>query len=136
MMADKVLNQEGDVLESLSEGNQTNAYHINPEIEVTSHLSLVSKIFKGNVGCGNDTHINVDGSTSSEALNPSVFQDPQELGLHRERDALNFIEEKSARVSQFDFPRSCLVCSGKGSLLTTEQLAFEKGLGKACTVNR
>src|SRR5262249_14165918 len=78
------------------------------------------------------------GASASETFELPFLQDPQQLGLQRQRDVANLIQKEGSVVGEFkaaDFLRDG---SGKRTLLMTEEFALQqvKGNGRAIQLHK
>ncbi len=62
------------------------------------------------------------------ALHLLILQDAQELGLRRQRQFADFVQEQRAAAGKFEEAGAILRGSGERSLDVAEQLAFEQRL--------
>ncbi len=85
-----------------------------------------------------DISLYIDGYffRGAEGCEFPVLQHGEDLGLHRQGQVPDFIQEDRAAVGYLDMP--CFIFKGirKGALFVAEEFAFKKAFGQGCQVNR
>src|SRR5262245_1362060 len=94
----KVLNQQGNIVTTLAQGQQMNRNHIDPVIEIKSHPALGNEVFQRHITGSDHSHVDLRDFVSSKSLNFPILEREQQLGLHWEGHTLNFIEEKRSPI--------------------------------------
>jgi hypothetical protein len=89
------------------------------------------------MGGGNDPHVHGRQPTiGTESLNLTRLEKSQEEGLHPQAHLTHFIHEDAAAMSSLEPPALVAVSVGEAAPEMTEELRFQKGVGKASTVDR
>ena len=84
---------------------------------------------------GDDAHIDVQRRRPADALELFFFERAQNLGLHRERQIADFVEEQRAPVRELELAGLSLRRAGERAFLVAEQLRFEQRLGNRRAVD-
>jgi DNA-binding NtrC family response regulator len=93
---------------------------------VTHFVKLFSRRMGTPIGCRDQPDIHLVRATAPQAPEFLLLQHSQQLGLQRRRDVAYFVQEQRPFVSHFEAPHLLRDGSGKGTLLVTEQFAFQK----------
>ena len=72
---------------------------------------------------------------SADAHEPSVLEEAQQLGLHRDGHLADLVEEQRAALCGLDLPSHALRRAREGSALVAKELALEEGVGDRGTVD-
>ena len=79
---------------------------------------------------------NISGSfPATEGRIPVFSQNPQELGLRRQRDVFDVVEEQGPTLSPFYPAGNPRLGAGEGTRAKSEDLTFEKGAGNGTDVH-
>ena len=68
------------------------------------------------------SYVCTDRVAAANALQLAVFDDPQDLLLHPQRDRRQFVEDQRAAVRSLEVSGVCLDCAGERTGLMAEQL--------------
>ena len=72
-----------------------------------------------------------DAPVAAEPLDRALLEHAQQLRLHRQRDALDLVEEERAAVRELDLADALVDRAGEGAALVAEELALEQRLRDA-----
>ena len=87
------------------QGQDVDVDDVQPVKEVASEAALGHQLFEVLIGGGNRAKIYSDQGVAPKPLELLLFQDPQELGLHFQRQVPDFIQEYGAlRWASSNFP--------------------------------
>jgi hypothetical protein len=64
-----------------------------------------------------------------------IFEEAEQLALYGERHVADFVEKQRAAVRRFELAPRQFGGTGEGTLLVSEELAFEQRLGHRRTVD-
>jgi hypothetical protein len=74
-------------------------------------------------------------AVGAQALHHTLLQHAQQLDLHRQRHALDLVEEQRAAVRRFELAGACLLRPGEGARLVAEEFVLHQRVGQAATVD-
>ena len=72
---------------------------------------------------------------SAQALESTILEHAQELGLRDERQVADFVEEERATVGQLDASRLAIVRAGERAFLVAEDFRFEQRVRQRSAVD-
>ena len=78
------------------------------------------------VGGGDDAHVDRAGLRAAHALELAVLQDAQQLGLQRDGQLADLVQEQRPPVGQLEAAELARQGAGEGALLVAEQLALDQ----------
>ncbi len=120
----KITSQQGDVVRPLPQGGGVDREDAQAVVEIASKLPLDHRLFQIPVGGGQDTHVHLEGGVVTDALQIPVLQHPQQLGLQRQGELADLVQEQGALVGQLELARPVVNGAGEGPLHVAEQLAL------------
>src|SRR5690348_5477678 len=97
-----------------------------PEEEVLAKALGRDLRTQSTVRGGDEPHVDLDRSRSTHPFEALLFERTQDLGLQRDREVADFVEEERATVGHLELARLACGSAGKRPLLVTEQLGFEQ----------
>ena len=130
------LRQRDDVARPLSQGRDSERYHVKTVVEVFSEFCFLYLVFDPDIGGRNDPDVNRDGIFAAQPVHFAFLEDPQQLCLKMKRNFGNFIEQKRPGMRQFEFTFPVPDRPGKGAFFVSEKFALQKSFGKGGTVER
>jgi len=74
MVAQKIVDQERDILAPVAQRNQVNRDHVDPVVKITAHLSLGDEILQRDIAGGDHPHIDMNLQVAAEPLDLLIFQ--------------------------------------------------------------
>ena len=88
--------------------------------------------FLGQVAVGGCDQAYVDAvlAIGADPLQLPALQHAEQLGLHRQRQLADLVEEQAAAVGQFELAAPFVDRAGEGAAHMAEQFAFHQGLGQ------
>lgn len=92
-------------------------------IEVGAEVAAAHLFGEVAVGRRDQAHIHLVVTVRAQALQLPALQDPQQLGLYRQRQFANLIQEQCAAIGQFELAPALAVGAGKGATHVAEQFA-------------
>ncbi len=99
-----------------------------PVIEVGAEMPVAHTVAQVSVGRRDDAHIHLPRLVRAQALDLAVLQGAQQLGLHRQRQFADLVEQQRAAVGGIEPPRAVGGGAGEGALDVPEQLALGQRL--------
>ena len=98
---------------------------IQPVEQVLSETALFNTLFEVLVRGGNDTHIDLDGRVTADAVKLAVRKYAQQAGLHLRRHIADFVQEKRAPVGLLETSHPLGLRTRECATLMTELLRFQ-----------
>src|ERR1700722_6881108 len=126
----EMLAQHSDIARAVAQRGQLYWHHVDSVKEVLAEASRAHHLLQRFVGRADQAKVDLPQSSSAEALYLMIFENAQKLGLQRQGQGSNFIEEECALVRQFDLSRTRFGSAGKGAFLAAKQLRFNQVLWK------
>ncbi len=124
------------VLATLAQRGYFNREHVEAVEQILTELAFGDAGFQITVGRGHDTHVAADGLVATDALEAAFLQHAQQLHLHRQAHVANFVQQQGAAFGHFEAALARGQCAGEGTLLVTEQLAFQQVGRNGAAVDR
>src|SRR5665213_168623 len=129
IVLDEVVDQDGQIGNSLPQRRQIDRYCIDSKEKIEAECAVFYLVAKIAVSSRDQTGRNRARIMSSNPRKCTILKDLQQLGLDREIEASNFIEEQRSHVRLFHTALFGRHGSGKGALFVPEQLGFKQGMG-------
>src|SRR5437870_9170676 len=129
--ADKVRDKLGDVFATLAQRWNFERKHDEPIEQILPEAAGSHSFFQIAVGGGNDAHVDLARARVADAFNLLLLQDPQQLGLHGQRDFPNFVEKERAAVGEFEPPELVAQRARERAAHVPKEFAFERFSGMA-----
>ena len=98
-------------------------------VEVETEGAVDDTLLEVAVGGGEDADVDPRDLVVSDALNLAALEEAEELGLNRERELSNLVQEERAAVRGLNAAGAGLHGSREGAAGVSEELGFEKGFG-------
>src|SRR4029077_18957041 len=95
-------------------------------VQIAAKLSASHHLHEIPIRCSYQPDIHLVRTTAPQALEFLLLQHTQQLRLQRRRDVAYFVQQQRAFVSHFEAPDLLRDGTGEGTLLMTEQFAFQK----------
>ena len=135
--AEEVLGQRQDVVAALGQRRQAQLDHVEAVVEVLAEAAVADH--RGDVGVGgaDDTHRDLARAAGTQALELAALQHAQQLGLARQRQVADLVEEQRAAVGRFEASLAGAVgraCVGTG--LRAEQFRLDQLTRQRAAVHR
>ena len=89
-----MVEQDRDVLAPLAKRRQLDLDRVEPEQQVLAEPRLVRQLVGGNIGRGNDAHVDGDRLVGADRHHLALLERGQELGLQLKRKIADLVEEK------------------------------------------
>ena len=87
------------------------------------------------VGRGDDAHVDLQRRRAADALEALLLERAQDLGLQRQRQVADLVEEQRAAMRQLELARLARDRAGERALLVAEELGLEQRLGNRGAVD-
>ena len=101
--AEKVLQQQGDILDPLAQGGNANRQHVQAVEEILAETAGGGQGLQVLVGGGNDADIAVNRGIAPHALELVFLQQPQQFRLRARGHVAHFVHEDGAAVGLLEF---------------------------------
>ena len=82
------------------------------------------------------SHVDLDGLQPTDALERSLLQHPQQLGLGLQADVADLVEKQRTAVGQLETSDLVAIGAGEGAFYVAEQLALQQARTERGAVNR
>ena len=132
----EALGEERDVAGPLAQRRQPDQERVDAIVEILAEAAFAHEVLERTVGGADQAEVGLDRSRPAEALEASLLQDAQQLGLPHRRHVGDLVEEQRAAVGQLDAPRLGAGGAGEGALLVAEHLRLEQRVGQRGAVER
>ncbi len=103
-------------------------------VEVSAEIAIAYFCCQVAVGGCYQAHIHPVFAVRAQALQLAALQHAQQLGLHRQWQLTDFVEEQGAAIGQFELAAALAMGTGEGTAHMAEQFAFHQGIGQGGTV--
>ncbi|RMR91538.1 hypothetical protein ALP78_05388 [Pseudomonas coronafaciens pv. striafaciens] len=110
--------------------------HVQSVIQVCPEAALIGRVTQIFLGRGDDADVQRDLLIAAHSLDHAFLQQAQQLDLHVQAHAFDFIEEQRAAVGKLELADTPLLRAGKGPWLVAEQLAFHHRFSQRAGVDR
>ena len=107
-----------------------------PIIEVFAKPAQRDCLLEVAVGSRDDSHVDFLHAGGTQGYNLAFLQYPQQLGLDRERQITNLVEEKHPFIRGLKESGLVFCRSGESTAPVPEQLALNQRLGKSSAIDR
>ncbi len=88
------------------------------------------------MGRDDDPHVGAERRAAADALEGSLLQKAQQLGLERQRQLARLVEEERAAVGRLDLAGHAAVGAREAPALVAEELALDERVGERRAVDR
>src|SRR5260370_41466572 len=88
------------------------------------------------VGGDDDTDVHFDRLRPTHAFEATFLDDAKKLGLAREWEFADFVEEQRAALGHFDFAGFAIAGPGESTAFVAEKFVFDEAFGNSRTVQR
>ncbi len=126
----------GDIFGSFAEGGDVDFEGVDAEHQVFAEGALFDHFFEVAVGGADHADVDVDGLVIAEAADVAGFEDSKQLGLHREGELADFVQEDGPAVGYFELPGGGGLGAGDGAAAVSEEFAFDQVFGEGAAVDR
>ena len=130
------LGERHDVLGALAQGGQLHPDDVQPEVQIGAELTVLDHPLEVAVGGGDDADVDGDGVIRADRGDGLFLQDAQELGLRRQRQVADLVEEQGAAVGGGDVPGARREGAGERPLGVAEELGLDERLRDGGAIQR
>ena len=135
-LAEKMLDQRGDVVPPLTQRRNSQVDDVEPEIQVFAKRVGGDVLPHVAVGCGDDAHVEGAFRTvDADPLNLAAFEEPQQYRLHPQAHFAHFVEKHRAAVRRGEQAVAIALRVRKAATHMAEQLGFEERIGDAGAID-
>ena len=121
--------QQGNVGPTLAQGRQLDTHDVEPVEEVLPEPSPGHHLLQVEVGGRNDAHVHPHRLPAAEGVELPVLEDPEQLGLQRQGQVADFVQEDGAAVGELEAAGLVAFGPSESPLDVAEKLGFEQVLG-------
>ena len=120
----EVRREQRDVLAPLAQRRHVQREHGQAVVEVGAEATALDLAGEVAVGGGDHPHVDVVRAVGADALDLAALQRAQQLGLQRQRQLADLVEEQRAPVGHLELARPVAQRAGEGARHVAEQLAL------------
>ena len=128
VVVDEVVDEDGKIGESLAQRWEVDGDGVDAKEEVEAKCAGFDLLAEVSVGYRDEPGGDGAGLVAAHAGEGAVLEYLEELGLDREIEAADLIEEEGSEVGLFDASELGSVGSGEGAFFVPEELGFEQGV--------
>src|SRR5712691_9641370 len=126
--AQKISCQRGDVLPTVAQGRHVKRNHVQAIEKILAKGAAGDFLFEMLVCCGDDAHVDAQGSVGAHALKALFLEDAQYLRLRAKAHVADFIEEERPAIGLLKFTDLVFRRAGKAALNVPEELGLDQFL--------
>src|SRR5687767_4610337 len=134
VLVEEVADQLGNVFLPLPKWRKHDLHDLEPVVQILAELAPLVHFFEIAVCGGEDAHVYGDSPAAAELFDLALLKYAQELGLERERDVADLIEEDRAALGQLELSGASLD-AGRDPALDAEELGLEERLRQGGAVD-
>ena len=123
---EEVVHQQGDVLATFAQCRQVHTDHIETMEQVLTETPFAHQLLEILMRGRDDTYIRLDRLMTTDAVELTIGEDPQQPGLQLGRHVADLVEKKCAAVGLFETPGPTRLRAGESPFLMPEQLGLQK----------
>ena len=90
---DRVARQQRNVVAPFPQRRNVNGKHVHPIVQVGAEFLIGDQLSQIAIGGGDHTHIDMKRFRAADALERSILQNAQELGLELQRQVADLVEK-------------------------------------------
>ena len=128
IMVDEVVDQDGQIGDSLAQGWQIDGHCVDAEEEIQAEGAVFDLVAEIAVGGRDEAGGDGAGLVAADPDEGAILQDLEELGLNCKIEAADLIEEERAVVGLLDAAELGGHGPGKCALFVAEELGFKQGV--------
>ena len=122
----QALRQGQDILLALAQGRHDNIHHVQAIEQIFPEPAGLDRRGQIDAGGRNDAHVGLAGFHLADPFVLLFLEDPQQLGLQRQGQVPDFIEEQGAALAGGDPAQMISQRPGEGPLDMAEKFALQK----------
>jgi hypothetical protein len=132
-----VIDQQRDIVASLSQRRDDHVNHVDAIKEVFAKLALRNQLFQIAARRGDDADVaDLGAILRADLLDFSGFEESQQQALHPRRHLSDFVEENRTAIGNFQLSGLVTVGARKAATDVAEQFRFEQRFRNASAVHR
>jgi hypothetical protein len=132
----EVLHEARQILAPHAQRRQRDRHHFDPVVQVFAKALFEHRLLEVLVRGGDDADAGAHRLLAAQPLERTFLHQPQQLGLGRESQRADFVEEDRAAIALLELAAPLLRGAEKGAALVAEQLAFQQRLRDRSAVHR
>src|SRR5260221_2202971 len=117
----EMTDQQRNVFSTAAQGRQVNRDHVQAIEKIFAELAFTYQQVQVNIGCRDDSDIDLELMDSAQVHELTVLQDAQDFGLGFQAHGAYFVEEDGAAIGDFKQPLLGRDGPGKGPFYMAEQ---------------
>ena len=129
-----MLGEQRDVFGALAQRRQGDNVEGQPVEQIASEAAGCGERRQVDVGRGDDTDIDVVHLVAADPLEAAIFDDAQDLLLHRQRGDGDLVEEQGATIGDLEAREAAAGGAREGARLMAEELAVEQAFGECSAI--
>ena len=122
----EALCQGEDILLAFAQGRDDDLHHVQAIEQIFPEPSGLDRLSQIHAGGGDDAHVGLAGVHLADPFILLLLEDSQQLGLQRQGQVADFIEEEGAALAGGDTAQMISQRAGEGPLDMAEELALQK----------
>src|SRR4029077_5378328 len=104
--------------------------------QIGAESGFANRVLQILIRSGQKADVELDGPRAADADEFALLKDAQQLGLQRQREFADFVEEHAATFGDLEQPFLLANSAGERPFLVPEQLAFEKRFRQCRAIQR
>ena len=126
LASEKQFRQVHDVVAPLSERRDGDDEFVQAVIKVPAEAARFDLAIQGDIGRGDDPHVDRHGAATAERTYLSLLENPQQLRLRGQGEVGDLVEEERAARSELEVPLLAPGGTRECAPLVTEELGFDE----------
>src|SRR5713101_1301619 len=123
---DEITHQLWNVFLTFPQRRYPDGKHMQAVVQITAKFPVRDHLFEIAIRRSNQPDVDFSRHGAAQALEFTLLENPQELGLDLNWDVSHLIQEQSAFVGKFETADFLCNRSGKGSSLVAKEFAFQQ----------
>jgi hypothetical protein len=133
---EREVDDQVEVVATVAERGEVHRDDREAEVEVRAELAFGNHLLEVAVGRGDDADVDRRVGVGTDRAHDALFEDAEELGLRREGQVTDLVEEQRAALGREEAAGARVHRTREGALHVTEQLGFDESLGQRGAVDR
>ena len=126
---DKMVDEQGDVLDALPQRRHHDGHDVEPVIEVVTEDAASDGLLEVGVRGGDEPHVDLDRARAADPFDLSLLEHPEELRLELGPQGADLVEEERAPLRELELTELALVGARERAPLVAEEVGLDEGLG-------
>ena len=134
--AKQMIDECRDIGQPLAQRRHAQRVHVEPIVEILPKAARLDLVLEIAVRRRDDARRDRDRAVAADARHLPVFEHAQQLGLRRQRQLSDLVEEQCSVARVLERAPAQAIGAGKRAALVAEQLALDELLGQRRAVHR